>query len=498
MMGETPGAGALWSLVQALQGVSCLSDPNSRRLVLRLLSDELGYLLPVNEYSQTNLHLLAIVDSCRQRPDGLLVLLGVLESVEPGTIALTEVRQIILDLTSLQAWTAEERHQLFGLLSGVTASDVTDIYAHVAGTGAPPLPPEASLEQAFLLLETLNCGPDGVPKSLMLVEHVAARLRFDLAAEIRGWVDEKARRMDLVKELEGFRNQIKGVARLVDPPKPRSEAYLVFLLQPDGPTGDGYLLSHWRQLDVSSGWYPERGPDFFGGFDEVRRKVAELAEKVEGEWAPYDPDIRLDFILSRDLLHLDVDQWQWEVETSIPEPLGCHFPMGVRSLERMKARKWHRAWYVRWKELKAQAGGGGPIALESGFWSPRDEARNLRELTAWFEAKPDLVAFVLSEPPRPFTVESDEIAVGLRAGFPVMVWHREDCRSEEFSHTVKELLHAEDPHHLLERLRLIRLSAFAEGPEGSHVGSRLAILWDDPERMVVPQRPTAPEAVSSV
>ncbi len=497
MAGETPDGGVLWSLVEALHRVSCLVDLNSRRLVLNILSDELGYSLPVTEYPQTNLHLFAIVEACRQRPDGLGALLSVLEKVEPGTIAMSAVRRIILDMTSLEAWSAEERRQLFRLLSGVAVPDVAEIYALVGGDGAPPLPPEASLEDAFLLLDTLNSGPDGLPKSLLFVERVAARLRFDLAAEIREWVEEKTDRMNLTAEMSAFRDRIKGIARPAESPASRSEAYLVFLLQPEGPTGDRYRLSHWRQLDVSDGWFPERGQDYIGGFEEIKYKVAVLAEQVEGEWAPYDPDIRLDFVLSRDLLHLDVDQWQWEAETAVPEPLGCHFPLGVRSLERMKLRKWHRAWFVRWKELKAQAGDGGPIALESGFWSIDGETRNLRELTSRFESRPELVAFVLSAPPHAFTAESDEITVGLRAGFPIMVWHREDCRSEEFSHTVKELLHAEDSHHLLERLRLIRLSAFAEGPEGTHVGSRLALLYDDPERIVLPQRPGAPEAVPS-
>ncbi|MEU4525727.1 hypothetical protein AB0F52_44265 [Amycolatopsis sp. NPDC024027] len=95
------------------------------------------------------------------------------------------------------------------------------------------------------------------------------------------------------------------------------------------------------------GWFPERGQDYIGGFEEIKYKVAVLAEQLEGKWAPYDPDIRLDFVLSRDLLHLDVDQWQWEAETAVPKPLSCHFPLGVRSLERMKLRKWHRARFVR-------------------------------------------------------------------------------------------------------------------------------------------------------
>lgn len=432
MAGEAPDGGVLWSLVEALRRVSCLVDLNSRRLVLNILSDELGYSLSVTEYPQANLHLFAIVEACRQRSDGLGALLSVLEKVEPGTIAMSAVRRIILDMTSLEAWSAEERRQLFRLLSGVAVPDVAAIYALVGGNGAPRLPPAASLEDAFLLLETLNSGPDGLPKSLLLLERVAVRLRFDLAAEIREWVEEKTERMNLTAAMRVFRDRIKGITRPAESHASRSEAYLVFLLQPEGPTGDRYRLSHWRQLDVSDGWFPERGQDYIGGFEEIKYKVALLAEQVEGEWAPYDPDIRLDFVLSRDLLHLDVDQWQWEAETAVPEPLGCHFPLGVRSLERMKLRKWHRAWFVRWKELQAQVGDGGPIALEAAFWSIEGETRNLRELTSRFEARPELVAFILTAPPHAFTAESDEIAVGLRAGFPIMVWHREDCRSEEF------------------------------------------------------------------
>ncbi len=496
MAEDAPGGGVAWPLVQALQRVACLVDLNGRRLVLQIVSDELGYPLPVLEYSQTTLHLYTIVEACRQRPNGLVTLLEVLEKFEPGTKAIAAVRQIVAEMTALGSWSELERRQLFILLSGIVVPDIPEIYGQVAGVTAPPLRPEATLEDVFLLLETLNAGPDGIPKSLLFLEHLATRVRFDLAAELREWVESKTDRMNLSAELRAFRSQVLPSRRFPAPPKPRSEAYLVFLLQPDGPSGDQFRLSHWQQLDLSGGWFPERGKDYVGPFDAVKRHVAVIAERVEGDWARYDPDIRLDFVLSRELLHLDVDQWQWEADTVLPEPLGCHFPLGVRSLERMKARKWHRAWYARWRELTAQAGTGGPIVLESGFWGPREGGCNLRELTSKFEAAPALVAFVLSAPPRRQAVTGDEIEVGLRAGFPVIVWHRENCESEEFFRTVKELLHDDDQaRHLLERLRLIRLAAFAEDPGGNHVGSQLAVIWDDPERLVIPEQPGAPEAV---
>jgi hypothetical protein len=115
-----------------------------------------------------------------------------------------------------------------------------------------------------------------------------------------------------------------------------------------------------------------------------------------------------------------------------------------------------------------------------------------------FNRKPEMVALVLSEPPRGEKAGHDELSIGIRAGAPVIVWHREDCSSPEFVEAVEDLLHsADDPLHLLERTRLARITAFEEGPQSRHFGGRLTVLYDDPFRMVVPsQAGPPPEGVS--
>ncbi|MGH3621083.1 MAG: hypothetical protein ACRDQ5_04740, partial [Sciscionella sp.] len=60
------------------------------------------------------------------------------------------------------------------------------------------------------------------------------------------------------------------------------------------------------------------------------------------------------------------------------------------------------------------------------------------------------------------------------------------------------LLHEHDSRHLLERLRLLRTNAFGEGSQGNLVGSHLTVLWDDPERPVIPEHPAPPEEVVTV
>lgn len=492
-----PARGPLWPLVRALLRVSCLGELNSRNLVVRIVSDELGHPLPVDEHSQAMAHLFSIVEACHQRPDGLPALLYVLEQIEPGTKSIGEVRRIIAGMTALEAWSPDERTQLFTMLAGVVVPDIARIYRVVAGPNAPELRVQTTYSEVFLALETLNAGPDGVPKPLIFVEYLAAHVRHDLAADLRLWVDAQALRMNIVPELKAVRRSL-GQPRPAVAQAAKSHAYLVFQLQREGPSTDLYRLSYWRQLDITGGWYPQRGNDFVGKLDEIKQRVATLTEAAESDWAPYEADISVEFILPRELLNLNVEQWQWEAESDFPEPMGCHFPVCVRSLERMTARKWHRQWYIRWRQLKSQSRERGVIAPEAGFWGEPGAEPNLRRLTSYFERVPGVVALVLGMPPADGVTSFDEVAVGLRAGVPVIIWHRKDCGSDEFVAMVKDLLHAGDPGHLLERVRLVRTSAFADEAVGGHVGNHLAVLWDDPERVVVPDRPGPPEEVAEL
>ncbi|CAM3499264.1 hypothetical protein KIPE111705_11295 [Kibdelosporangium persicum] len=489
-----PARGPLWPLVRALLRVGCLADLSGRNLIVRIVSDELGHPLLAEEHAHCAAHLFSIVEACHHRPDGLSTLLFVLDQVEPGTKAMAEVRRIIMEMSALEAWSPQERRRLFSMLSGFVVPDIAQIYRLVAGPHAPELHAQTTYAEVFLALETLNAGPDGVPKPLIFVEHLAVHARPDLRAELRRWVDAQAMRMGLLPELKIIRGSV-GSQAPSDPGTPGSPAYIVFQLQREGPATELYRLSHWRQRDLSGGWYPRRGSDFVGKLDEIKHRVAALVEGVEIDWAPYDSDIRVEFILPRELLNLDVDQWQWEAESDFPEPMGCHFPVCVRSLDRMVARKWHRQWYIRWKQLKNQLRDRGVLTPDAGFWSKPGGEPNLRRMTSYFEQTSGVVAQVLGAPPPAGPPSFDEVAVGLRAGIPVMVWHRKDCGLEDFVATVKELLHAEDPGLLLDRLRLVRTNAFASETEQPHVGSHLAVLWDDPERVVVPDRPGPPEEV---
>lgn len=496
----TRSSGLVWRVVDALLGAPRLNELGERNLLVRMLADAWAGPVTIPEHPRAVEHLFSIVDACRGRPNGLTTLVDILEHIDPGASYLADLHRAVDPMDVLELWSDGERARLLGLLDGVTVANVPELYRAAAGHSAPKLHPRATWREAFALLETLTGGPDGVPRAIVFLELVAANLtRPELASQLKQWSERQAGLMGVVEELQAARRRppLAGDrSTLPMRPAPRTPAYLIFLVQPQGVSGDMYRLSHWRQLNASGEWLPDRGVDIHGDLDVLRGAVAKLVESLEEEWAHYRPTIFVEFVLPEELLNLDVDQWAWDIDQQPPEPIGCHYPVVIRSLERMAKRTWHRPWYERWEHLQIQLSVNGAIALESGYWSSAGDGSSIHKIMSDFEKEPTLVVLMPSAPPLAKTVGAKEVVMGFRNGVPVMIWHRENCRSTEFIDAVTRLLHGDDPHNVLERVRQIRLNGFAAGSGAPHVGTRLSLLWDDPGRKVTPDHAEPPTWVA--
>ncbi len=462
-----------------------------------MVCDELGATPPFVEHDHATGHLYSLAEVCSQHPDGLTTLMVVLERIEQGSRHVIALREVMRAMTTPGLWSQEENAKLYRLLDGAVLPDVSEIYHAVVGLAAPSLSGRATYVEVMRALETLNADPSGIPRPLVFVEHLAVKVRPELAMELRRWSDHQAARMGLAAALVAVRRQAAAQARERSGPPPRSDAYLILQVRREGAVGEKYRLSHWRQLGRFDEWSPLRGADVVGDLESVKVRVAELVEEVEEEWARHRPNIRIEFVLPSEIINLDVDQWPWEKDSQIPEPMGCRYPVVVRSLERMTMLKWYRWWCDRWDELLSQLGETGAVRRESAWWSRPATEDGLRKLTSAFARTPKLVSLVLSAPPSAEMVGRDEVAAGLRAGVPLIVWHREKCDTAEFMTVAESVLHGDDDSHdLLERVRLKRVEAFEEGAESGHVGEKLSILLDDPVRVVVPRHPAPPERKS--
>lgn len=485
--------GLLRSLVEVLSRVPTLSDRDGRNLVIRMMSLELGEPLMVEDHSLPIGHLFNLAEACHRTPERLSALVRAVGMVEQDSKPMAELRRIAGELTPADLFPTAERAKLFTMLTGVAVPDIADLYRAVAGPYAPNLYGPTTPAEVFRILETFNAGSDGLPRPLVFLEHVATRVRPELSIELQHWTHAQARSMGLLDELVAMRERLlpETVAPLT--PAPRSPAWLVLRIGSEGPSGDRYRLSSWRQLGNPHQWAPLPGGDFTGPLAEIKRQVARLIEKVEDDWGRYQPDIRIEFVLGYEDLGLDVDQWPWENDPYLVRPMGCKYPVVVRSLERMVKSHYHSEWLERWNRLTAQLDQGGRLAHAAVCRGMPGVDDQLRELQSLFDQRRGLVSLVLAAPPRPEAVGRDEVAAGVKAGVPLILWHRRDCGSAEFGELVESLLHGRDEHHLLERVRLARTKAFAEGPARRHVGEALTVLYDDPTRLVVPTRPGPPE-----
>ncbi|MGW4061498.1 VMAP-C domain-containing protein [Amycolatopsis sp. NPDC004747] len=464
-------AGPLGPLVDALARTEVLREPSVRALAIDLLRRQLGAEFEVPELPSFRLHLYALVVACERHPYGIQALLDVLEELEPDPSGVESVRTAAADLSPIALLPSDERAQLFRLFAAGQWVRLEEDYRAAAGPYAPePEEPPAGPREYFEELERLNAPPSGIPPALVFVERLAAQAEPRLADGLRRWNRDLAARLQV---------PVPAVTEPAGTVAPAS-AYLIIRLEPDFVAPELLQARSWTQLG-SEGL--RAGEEFEGGLAEVRELVAGLVREAEAGWAADTAAIRVEFLLPRALLGLPIDQWPSELPGESPQPLGLRHQVVVRSLDRMRSPHWHRAWRRRWASL-AQV---GSLANDQVWWTDAREQADVRRLDARL-ATSDQVLLVLAQPlVAAASIAGDEVAVGLRAGVPAMLWLRDPRFSAEFREIVPSLL--ETGRNLPESVRLLRGAAFGADDPETHVGSHVTLLWDDPGRLVEPSGP---------
>jgi hypothetical protein len=493
------GSSSASPLVEALCRMPCLMNETTAVLVVERLSDLLGEEIVVRGLPGTRGHIRHLGEVCEQRHDRVIALLDVLTVIETEPRPLGYLRRVVDAIGPsrlvAEVFTTEQKTELLELLSGVVLPEIGVLYRASGGPNAPELGEHTSYSEILNALESLNARADGLPRTLVFVEQVAVRVDSELKIKLRQWTRACAVEMRLSAELLDVREEVK----LAHAPAALSTrtgpvGYLVVRIERVGPAGDRYRLVDWRQFGEPSPWEPENGVEWTGTLDEAKGHVAHLVDEVETKWACLhpDPEIRIEFVLDlAELAALDVEDWPWE-DRPYADSLGRRYHVARRSADRMRRSRYTRDWTRRWDSLVTQLGRTGRVAAQCGLHGSGNSDAGLRKLAGSLTRQRDAVSLVLSCAPDPALVDNDELAVGLRAGLPLVVWNRRDADGR-FTDDIDTLVHgAEDPRHLLERFRDARVEAFAADLGDSHVGDGLVVVYDDPNRTVIPHQPGPP------
>lgn len=262
------------------------------------------------------------------------------------------------------------------------------------------------------------------------------------------------------------------MTRVVDQPR----LHLLIALERDAINARRYMLSVWRQ-DNPDLWPPPRVDMRYTDLDGIEDTFDEVIVAAERAWADQIATATLDVLLPRELIQLPVHSWCKERASGQPQPLCLDYTIRLRSLDRLKATHWHRAWRERWLSMHAD-----PSTARILFADGKDDTRRvdvaLRER--------DSVAMVLTEPPpRQPEAKIDEFVAAMRSGLPIVIWHPY-ATPEELETYLTKLISSGSLIDLPERTRQSRISALEPSSDDNlNLASDLVVLWDDPDRQVV-------------
>ncbi|MBB4904164.1 VMAP-C domain-containing protein [Actinophytocola algeriensis] len=368
-----------------------------------------------------------------------------------------------------------EMDRIRGWLGDVKEPAFSDI-ARRAARSALPLPRFSDAWHAFAQLADLNSGPDGISPALVYLDALATEVGGELGEVMTSWVDQQVGLMGIEEAVADRRRE------MARPVVAEQRLHLVISLEHDGIEPDRYVLSAWRQDDPEA-WTPVRSDIREVRLADIERVVDDVVVAAERAWADQRAAVTLEAFLPRALLGLPVHSWCKEHDTGQPQPLCLDYIIRVRSLDRLRATHWHRAWRERWQSLHEN-----PSPARIHF------AREGEERVDVALRDHDAVAMVLNGPPL-VSVSStvDEFTAALRSGLPVLLWCP-GATSEELHDLVTWLAERGgdllDVPHRSKTSRRAALGSSVYPFEGKHARD-MVVLWDDPERAVEIGRPAS-------
>ncbi|MEV3924143.1 effector-associated domain 2-containing protein [Actinomadura coerulea] len=478
-------------IVALLLDIPDMREAAARSIVLHYISEHVRAPVLLPDLPQPRYYLYHLVLACREIPDGLQLLVRAIEFVAGPTAAVAHLKRMLSPVRAHLEPVVET--QIEDLLTDLRIPSLTRLYVAATGNGIATVPFRLTdAWDAFSALLDHNTAPGKPSPHLIFVAMLLQTMQTRQTAGSAG--TEEAWRLKRLREWLALQTeQLRGAgdvaqADYLDRMRDRSGVlatradkpiYLIIQLEPLPDLVEDEVmcrLSHWRQIHPLE-WRPEPGDDKVVRLSEVREHVGALIHEAERGWAyELDDSLVLEFVLPLDMINLDVDQWTRDAsEMPDPPPLGAEYEILVRSQERLRALGLHRAWRQRWQVLVDAVDG-------LTYWAAAGEPAHPRPMGDRLLSSREIVACVLSGPPDREPGRG-ELWKALRAGVPVVLWHRADRLAPEMREAVRQVVDRPDIRALPTDIRRLRGNAPSHDGNGRSA-LEVTLLWDDPNHFL--------------
>jgi hypothetical protein len=422
--------------------------------------------------------LYAALRECDGYPNGLRFYLDTLGSGRTGTLAWAAVEQMYQRLYPERLLTPAERDEVCALLdSRSPAGPLGPVALRFLPFLPPPATgdttgPQAVAELLDALEDTLVLADEAHPL-LSFVEAVAVTQRAPLEAELRAWSDKVAHRIGCPPELLQ-RVRARERARVGRPFEP-CRLLVEIVAHPAAP--EEYHVRGWLLA-------PHEGPHSLLADCRVTSRttleetVAALHQTVLDRLGELSAGLKVEFLLPRPLLWLDVDQFRIRPAGSVPRPIGADHTVLVRSRDRFHRRYWWPALHRRLAWLESHPDGG--FEAPAVRYVPPGRAPAPYDLLSELRDADTPFCFVLLEPPvYEGDLAADPVYVLLEVGIPAILALRRQGHHAEARPQLWKLL-AGRLEGLPDRVRHLR--GVGPGEDGSAVKLDLhrhvTLVWD--------------------
>ncbi|NEO73342.1 hypothetical protein [Moorena sp. SIO3H5] len=327
------------------------------------------------------------------------------------------------------------------------------------------------------IVEDLEKMPQGRSKytrierwvGYLVTEVTDSKLPPSVSHQLREWSQQN---------IEGYSELLKEVEN-----KPKSKnSYLMVVIHASNQSSVSkwnkagkYFVEAWFMpndgvLEFEQLSQPESFPET-ATTDEIQQLLKAFLEEIATKYLC--SQLTIELFLPLDLLNRDIDACRIDDGWGYLVPIGCEYPVLVRSWERLlPIYGRHRGlWQEKWHFLQQLPG-----AACNGFVSGDDQDLN----RLFFQlSQQNVIGLKLLKAP-PTIGKGSVFAVILKAAIPVALWLRQNL-SLNCQEQVDGLLCC-CIHELPEAVKNKRLDAFQYPPD-THIGHHLSLLWEDPYRV---------------